>query len=116
LLLWCFSGTFRSRLRKAWKADSYAHTNSGWNQGIMNAAMLGLTDNAAGMAVARAKVLPATGYRFPAFAPHEQDFEPSADHFANMNAGLQLMLLQVRQNASRAWSLRVWSLRVWSLA
>ncbi len=28
------------------------------------------------------------------FAPHYQDFDPSADHFANMNRALQDMLLQ----------------------
>jgi hypothetical protein len=91
----------------AWNADSYAHSNSGWNQGIMNAAMLGLTDKAASMATSRAKTAPAKGYRFPAFAPHEQDFEPSADHFANMNAGLQLMLLQVRHAWEVAFILSV---------
>jgi hypothetical protein len=33
-------------------------------------------------------------YRFPGFAPHEQDFDPSADHFANMGRALQDMLIQ----------------------
>ena len=28
------------------------------------------------------------------FAPHEQDYEPSADQFANMNSALNWMLLQ----------------------
>merc|ERR1719410_2859351 len=45
------------------------------------------------MTLARAQTSPAVGYRFPGFAPHEQDYEPSEDHFANMNTALQLMLL-----------------------
>ena len=36
----------------------------------------------------------APGYRFPAFAPHFQDYDPSADHYANMNRAVQEMLLQ----------------------
>ena len=43
--------------------------------------------------LARANTPPAKGYRFPAFAPHEQDYAPSEDHLANMNTALQLMLL-----------------------
>ena len=56
----------------AWNADSYAHTNGGWNQGVMNAAMLGLTDKASSMVLQRSKTGPAKGYRFPGFAPHSQ--------------------------------------------
>ena len=80
---------------RAWQADPLAHQNAGWPQGVMNAAMLGLAANASAMVLARARVAPAVGYRYPFFAPHEQDYGPSVDHFANMNAGLQLMLLQV---------------------
>ena len=43
----------------------------------MNAALLGLTDTAQSMVVQRAQTAPAVGYRFSAFAPHEQDYEPS---------------------------------------
>jgi len=70
-----------------------AHGNSGWAQGAMNAALLGLTDVVMPMVVGRAKTGPAKGYRFQGFAPHEQDYEPSADHFANMNSALNWMLL-----------------------
>lgn len=68
--------------------------NSGWNQGVMNAALLGQAPLAARMVLERALTAPAKGYRFQGFAPHEQDYEPSADHFANMNSALQWMLLQ----------------------
>ena len=44
--------------------------------------------------VARAKTKPAAGYRFPVFAPHEQDYEPSGDHFAVFSNALQYMLIQ----------------------
>jgi len=70
------------------------HTNSGWSQGIMDAALLGLSDIAQGMVLGRSSTAPATGYRFSVFAPHEQDYEPSADHYAVMNMALQWMLLQ----------------------
>lgn len=36
------------------------------------------------------------GYRFPGFAPHEQDYEPSADHYANMMSAVHWMIVQVR--------------------
>ena len=51
--------------------------NSGWNQGVMNAALLGLTDIASNNVISRAKTAPAVGYRFQGFAPHEQDYEVS---------------------------------------
>ena len=65
----------------------------------MNAALLGLTEMAQRMVLERASISPAQGFRFPAFAPHEQDFEPSADHFANMNAAVNWMLLQPADDA-----------------
>ena len=68
--------------------------NGGWTQGILNAALLGDTAMASRMLLERANTQPAKGYRFPGFAPHEQDYEPSADHFANMQAAMQWMLLQ----------------------
>ena len=52
-----------------------AALNTGWNQGIMNAALLGLKSIAESMLVSRALTAPAIGYRFEGFAPHEQDFE-----------------------------------------
>jgi hypothetical protein len=42
-----------------------------------------------GQAVSRARTPPGRGYRFLGFAPHEQDYEPSADQFANMNSAVR---------------------------
>ena len=65
-----------------------------WAQGVLNAALLGRAMRAARMVLERSASPPAAGYRFPAFAAHYQDYEPSEDHLANMNSALQLMLLQ----------------------
>lgn len=67
--------------------------NSGWMQRPMNAALLGRAELAARAVLARAATPPALGYRFEGFAPREQDYQPSEDHWAVMNAALQLMLL-----------------------
>jgi hypothetical protein len=75
-------------------ANGFARENSGWNYGLNAAALLGATDMAAEQLLVRAATRPAAGYRWPGFAPHFQDFDPSADHFANMNRALQEMLLQ----------------------
>jgi hypothetical protein len=74
--------------------SSFRDSNSGWAYSINAAALLGLSDIAAPMVISRALVSPAVGYRFPAFAPHEQDYDPSADHYANMMRAMQEMLLQ----------------------
>ena len=60
----------------------------------MDAALLGLASDAANYGAKRAATAPAQGYRFPAFAPHEQDYEPSADHFTVFSNVLQYMLIQ----------------------
>ena len=36
------------------------------------------------------------GAQFPGYAPHFQDYDPSADHFANFARALNEMLLQVQ--------------------
>eukprot|EP00040_Diaphanoeca_grandis_P029720 m.174627 g.174627 ORF g.174627 m.174627 type:complete len:792 (+) comp31775_c0_seq1:209-2584(+) len=69
-------------------------TDRGWNQNIMDAALLGNATAAAPLLIERAQTPPALGFRFPAFAPHEQDWEPSADHFAIFANALQYMLIQ----------------------
>ena len=63
----------------------FAHGGSGWSYGINALALIGDADGAAAQLLQRVHTPPAAGYRFPGFAPHEQDFDPSADHFANMN-------------------------------
>lgn len=60
----------------------------------MNAALLGDAAIASKQCINRARTPAAKGYRFRGFAPHEQDYEPSADQFANMNSALNWMLLQ----------------------
>jgi hypothetical protein len=102
----------------------WARNNGGWNYGINGAsprpprapprapcprartltrahthfpaayALIGAAPLAAAQLLQRAHTGPAAGYRWPGFAPHEQDFDPSADHFANMNRALQEMLIQ----------------------
>eukprot|EP00928_Gymnodinium_smaydae_P014834 TRINITY_DN15447_c0_g1_i3.p1 TRINITY_DN15447_c0_g1~~TRINITY_DN15447_c0_g1_i3.p1 ORF type:complete len:786 (+),score=86.08 TRINITY_DN15447_c0_g1_i3:311-2359(+) len=79
----------KSKRRTCRNADQ----NTGWTQGVLNAALLGRAKVAARMTLERALIKPAVGYRFPAFAPHFQDYQPSEDHYANMNTALQLMLL-----------------------
>ncbi|EER13294.1 hypothetical protein Pmar_PMAR015892 [Perkinsus marinus ATCC 50983] len=66
----------------------------GWEQNVMDAALLGLAKTAQSLVVARAELGPAKGYRFPVFAPHLQDYPPSADHYAVMNNAMTYMLLQ----------------------
>ena len=46
--------------------------------------MLNLTSEAAKQVGQRASAPPASGFRFPGFAAHYQDYEPSLDHFAFM--------------------------------
>jgi len=68
--------------------------NTGWCQDIMNAALLGLDQDTMKQVVQRANSAPAEGYRFDAFMPHFQDYQPSSDHLSNMNTALQWMLVQ----------------------
>ena len=73
--------------------SGFARENSGWNYGINAFALTGDASSSSAQLLARAFTPPAAGYRFPGFAPHEQDFDPSADHFANMNRALQVLSL-----------------------
>lgn len=68
-------------------------TDEGWNQNAMDAALLGIASEAQNMVLTRAQTAPASGYRFPAFSPHLQDYEPSQDHLSVFNTALQYMLL-----------------------
>lgn len=80
--------------RKIRDSCGNANSNDGWNQGVMNAALLGDAQTARAQILARANSPSATGYRFQGFAPHKQDYEPSADQLSNMNSALNWMLLQ----------------------
>jgi hypothetical protein len=78
---------------RTYAASAFKNENSGWNYGINAAALLGLADEAAAQLIARAQTPPAAGYRFLGLAPHMQDFDPSADHYANYMRAHQEMLL-----------------------
>ena len=67
---------------------------AGWNYGILAAVLAGITDAAVLQLASRALTPPAPGYRFPAFSPQFQDYDPSADHYANLARAMQEMLLQ----------------------
>jgi len=51
--------------------------------------MLNLTDDAIQQVISRASAGPASGWRFPGFAGHYQDFEPSVDHYSFMRTAMQ---------------------------
>lgn len=80
-------------------SDPLAHSNEGWNQGIINAALLGQTATAAAMLGQRATTRSAPGYRFEGFMPHFQDYEPSSNHLANYLTAFNTMLLQPADDA-----------------
>ena len=80
--------------RRTVAASGWAASNDGWTYGINAHALIGDSEQAAAQLLERATTKPAAGYRWPGFAPHMQDFDPSADHFANMNRALQEMLIQ----------------------
>jgi hypothetical protein len=88
------SGANVSLGRRTVAANQWAAMNEGWNYGINARVLIGDAEGAAPQLLQRAATAPAAGYRWPGFAPHFQDFEPSADHFANMNRALQEMLIQ----------------------
>lgn len=77
----------------AYKTVAYPG-DEGWNQMSMDAALLGLAQDARKLVTARATAGSAQGYRFEAFMEHEFDYEPSSDHMANMVNALDYMLMQ----------------------
>lgn len=68
--------------------------NDGWCQDVMDAALLGLTQDAQKMVTDRAKANPPPGWRFTGFAAHDQDYEPSLDHLSTMRTAVHFMLVQ----------------------
>ena len=68
--------------------------NDGWCQDVMDAALLGLSDDAQKMVADRANASPAAGWRFTGFAAHDQDYEPSLDHLNTMRTAVHYMLVQ----------------------
>ena len=68
--------------------------NNGWCQDIVDAAMLNLTDETARQIQDRTLAeYRAEEFRFPGFAAHLQDFEPSLDHYTTLRTAVNYMLL-----------------------
>ena len=61
---------------------------TGWQQGVMNVALLGLRDLAAEAVYERAATS-SGDMRFPACLPNMQNFRPNEDHLSNMRSALQ---------------------------
>lgn len=80
--------------RATYRKQGWFQYNQGWSYGTINTALLGFSAQAYAMVLDRARQGPPAGYRFPAFAQHYQDYEPSADHFSVMNTAIHAMLLQ----------------------
>jgi hypothetical protein len=80
--------------QSTFKNSRWSGHNEGWNYGLNAAALIGDAATAAALLLERARQGPAPGYRWAGFAPHMQDFDPSADFFANANRCLQEMLIQ----------------------
>ena len=85
--------------QRTFNASGNAHKNIGWYYGGIDAALLGLAGDAWAMLVDRAANSPPEGARYPAFAPHLQDYQPSADHYANLMTAAQAMLVQAGGDA-----------------
>lgn len=67
--------------------------DKGWQQNCIQAALLGLADEAQKMVGARAKNT-AAGYRFPGFFGPNYDWTPEQCHATNMMTALQFMIMQ----------------------
>ena len=80
--------------RNTWYSLPLAQANTGWYYGGMDAALLGLANESYSMILSRSTLQPPPNYRFPTFAPHLQDYPPSADHYANFQTALHFSLLQ----------------------
>ena len=65
-------------------------------QDIIQAAMLNMTSEAASQLVGRASAPQAKGFRFPGFAAHYQDYEPSLDHYGFMRTVRSRHLLALK--------------------
>ncbi|XP_062510609.1 uncharacterized protein LOC134186626 [Corticium candelabrum] len=93
--LYTFAGTNETLTlaRNTYNARRFP-CNNGWCQDVMDAALLGLTDDAKGKVTDRAKASPAAGWRFTGFAAHYQDYEPSLDHLSTMRTAVHYMLVQ----------------------
>ena len=73
--------------------------NDGWCQDVVDAAMLGLREDAGAMILERARLAPAAGWRFPVFVGPLQDSTPAADHFSVLRSAVTAVLMQELQAA-----------------
>lgn len=76
----------------AWRVRLHPE-DSGWQQNCIQAALLGLADEAKTLVAARAAAT-AAGYRFPAFFGPNYDWTPDQDHPSSMVIAVQRMLMQ----------------------
>ena len=89
--------------------------NDGWCQDIMDAAILGITDDAMKMVVQRARAAPQSGWRFTGFAAHDQDYEPSVDHLNTMRTALHYMLVQWSSTNNTVYLFPSWPVDAWDV-
>lgn len=73
--------------------DRKFHGDTGWSEDFMDAALLGLANETAREAIARATVLPYTGYRWIGFQAGIGAGGPITDHGGVATAGLRYMLM-----------------------
>jgi hypothetical protein len=87
---------------------------NGWQQGVMQVALLGLADQAAEAVVARASTLNGQ-MRFPTYLPNMQDFRPNEDHLSNMRSALQYMIVQHSDTNNTIGLFPSWPCGTWSV-
>ena len=76
----------------AWRVRRHPEDH-GWQQNCIQAALLGLTEEAKAMVENRARAV-AGGYRFPGFFGPNYDWTPEQCHGTNMQTAFQRMLMQ----------------------
>lgn len=96
-------------------SSSAISIGDGWQQGVMNVALLGLRSEAMAAVTNHATTAPSQ-MRFPTYLPSMQDFRPNEDHLSNMRSALQYMLVQHSDTSSNrtlgllpAWPCGNWS-------
>jgi hypothetical protein len=90
----------------AFRADPLAHdSNTDWCQGVFQAALLGLRDDAARLVTERALSDPAPGYSWPGFAPAVHDYAPETELWGGMAAAVNYMLIQPGDDAAGSMAL-----------
>ena len=68
--------------------------NNGWCQDVVDAALLGLTDEAAKQILDRAAYAPADGWKFPVFVGPLQDSTPASDHYSVLRTAVNAVMIQ----------------------